>query len=140
MAPRDGRMTWSQALAGPLAGATCLWQDLDGLHVEAPHEAAPPTSIMWAWRADGLLVRLRLDGQAAYVAVHDPAAQALVPPGPINTVPWDPADGRVIGSAGRGPDGRNGGTGARYEQVILDGDVDGDGGVPITFVRPARDA
>jgi hypothetical protein len=141
MAPHDGRMTWSQAMAGPLAGATCLWQDLDGLHVEAPPAAAPPTSIMWAWRPDGLLIRLRLDGQTCYVAVHDPAAGRPVPAVPIRTVPirtvpWDPSDGRVAGSAGRGPDARGGGTGARYEQVILDGT----GGGPVTFVRPARDA
>jgi hypothetical protein len=131
MAPRDGRMSWSQVLTGPLAGTTCLWQDLDGLHVEPPSAAAPPTSIIWAWRTDGLLIRLRLDGQTAYVAVHDPAAQA-----PMRTVPWDPADGRVVGSAGRGPGARDGGVGARYEQVILDGA----GGGPITFVRPASDA
>lgn len=136
MAPRDGRMTWSQALAGPLAGAACLWQDLDGLHVEAPPAVAPPTSIMWAWQTGGLLVRLRLDGQTAYVAVHDPTVHDHAVRAPVPTVAWDPTDGRVIGSAGRGPDARNGGTGARYEQVILDGD----GGGPITFVRPARDA
>lgn len=131
MAPLDGRKTWAQALAGPLAGATCLWQDLDGLHVAPPPETAPPTSVMWAWRPDALLVRLRLDGQTAYVAVHDPADAAPVP-----VVPWDPADGRVAGSAGRGPDASGGGVGAPYEQVIVDGAGDG----PVTFVRPARDS
>jgi hypothetical protein len=122
-----GRMSWAEAAAGPLAGATCLWQDLDGLHVEAAPPAAPPTSILWAWRGDSLLVRVRLDGQTAYVAIHDPAAQQ-----PVRTVPWSPQDGRVAGSAGRGPDPAGSGTGATYEQVVLDAD----GGGPVTFVRP----
>jgi hypothetical protein len=123
-----GRMNWVEAVAGPLADATCLWQDLDGLHVEAAPSTGPPTSILWAWRGDSLLVRVRLDGQTAYVVVHDPAAQQ-----PVRTVPWSPADGRVAGSAGRGPDPAGGGTGATYEQVV----IDADGGGPVTFVRPA---
>jgi hypothetical protein len=121
-------MTWAAATAGPLAGATCLWQDLDGLHVSAAPAQAPPTSILWAWRPDSLLVRMRIDGQAAYVAVHDPARQE-----PAETVPWSVTDGRVAGSSGRGPDAASGGTGATYEQVV----VDADGSGPITFVRPA---
>ena len=32
-----------------LNGYTCLWQDLDGLHVTGPPQSAPPTSILWAW-------------------------------------------------------------------------------------------
>lgn len=123
-----GRMSWADATAGPLQGAACLWQDLDGLHIEAAPPAVPPTSILWAWRPDSLLVRVRLDEQTAYVAVHDPAAQQ-----PVRTVPWSLADGRVAGSAGHGPDPAGGGTGATYEQVILDA---GDSG-PVTFVRPA---
>ena len=123
-----GRMSWDEAAAGPLAGATCLWQDLDGLHVEAAPSAAPPTSILWGWCGDWLLVRVRLDGQTSYVAVHDPAVQH-----PARTVPWSPEDGRVAGSLGRGPDPAGGGTGATYEQVV----VDADGGGPVTFVRPA---
>lgn len=119
-------MTWAEAVAGPLAGATCLWQDLDGLHVASAPTAPPPTSILHAWHPGSLLVRVRLDGATAYVAVHDPAARA-----PVRTEPWAPDDGRVAGSAGRGPDGAGGGTGARYEQVVIDEDA------PVTFVRPA---
>lgn len=122
-----GRMTWAEAVAGPLDGATCLWQDLDGLHVSAAPAQPPPTSILYGWRGDSLLVRLRLDGSTAFVAVHDPSVQA-----PVKTVAWDPDDGRVAGSVGRGPDAAGGGTGARYEQVVVDGDA------PVTFVRPAR--
>lgn len=126
--PRDGRMTWAEAVAGPLAGATCLWQDLDGLHVSEAPESAPPTSILWGWRGDGWLVRLRLDGETAYVAVHDPSVRAAVP-----TVPWGPGDRRVAGSVRHGPGAASGGTGARYEQVV----ADADGAGPVTFVRPA---
>jgi hypothetical protein len=125
-----GRMSWAEATTGPLAAAMCLWQDLDGLHVEAAPAAAPPTSILWAWRGDSMLVRVRLDGQTAYVAVHDPEVQQ-----PVRTVPWSPDDRRVAGSAGHGPGPAGGGTGATYEQVV----VDADGGGPVTFVRPAAD-
>lgn len=134
--PRDGKMTWAEAVAGPLGGATCLWQDLDGLHVEPAPAAPPPTSILWAWRGDSLLVRLRLDGQTAYVAVHDPFVQEPTGRMPVETVPWNRNDRRVAGSVRHGPDAADGGTGARYEQVI----VDIDGGGPITFVRPAANA
>lgn len=124
-----GRMGWADAAAGPLAGCTCLWQDLDGLHVEPVPADAPPTSIMWGWRGDSLLVRVRLDGDVAYVAVHDATASRLA-----GVVPWSPADGRVAASAGRGPGPERGGVGAGYEQVI----VGGVGCGPITFVRPIR--
>ena len=42
--PDSGRMTWAEAVAGPLAGATCLWQDLDGLQVQPAPPAVPYTS------------------------------------------------------------------------------------------------
>ena len=131
--PPDGRMTWTEAVAGPLAGATCLWQDLDGLHVSAAPGAAPPTSILWAWRPDSWLIRARLDGDVAFVAVHDGT-------GLTRTVPWDAGDGdsagdlRVAASRGRGPGPEGSGAGARYEQVAVDGI--GDLAGPITFIRP----
>jgi hypothetical protein len=127
-------MSWTEAVVGPLASATCLWQDLDGLHVSPPPEAPPPTSILWGWRPDSWLVRARLDGDTAFVAVHDGA-------GLIRTVPWDAGDGhsagdlRVAAGRGRGPAPDLGGTGAAYEQVVIDGTGDGVG--PITFLRPA---
>src|SRR5579875_1003449 len=115
--PLDGRMTWTQAAGGPLVGATCLWQDLDGLHVAPPPVDPPPTSILWAWRNDGVLIRLRLDGDATFVAVHDSSTSS-----PIRTVPWNPGsdnsegDLRVAASRGRGPRWEDGGVGAIYEQ------------------------
>jgi hypothetical protein len=120
-------MTWAEAVAGPLAGAACLWQDLDGLHVEPAPPAPPPTSILWGWRGDSL-VRARLDGDVAYVAVCD-ARDAT----PVATQPWDVAqDERVAANAGHGPSADSGGVGSRYEQVVLDGEA------PVTFVRPVR--
>lgn len=124
-----GRMTWAEAVSGPFAGCTCLWQDLDGLHVEPAPSGAPPTSILWGWRGGSVLVRARLDGQIAHVAVYQ-SAEA----GTVRVVPWNPADGRV--AAARGPERAHGGVGAPYEQVI----VGGVGSGPITFLRPARDA
>ena len=129
-----GRMSWADAVAGPLAGATCLWQDLDGLHVETAPQAAPPTSILWGWLDRTRLVRARLDGGTAFVAVLD-CTDGGKPPGAARTLPWSPGDGRVEASRGRGPDGHGGGVGAVYEQVVVDGTSDGTG--PVTFIRPA---
>lgn len=133
-----GRMTWASAVAGPLAGCTCLWQDLDGLHVESAPADAPPTSILWGWRGASVLVRVRLDGDTAYVAVLDLASAGRVP---VVTAPWAVDDGRVAAAvaaarAGRGPGPASGGVGAKYEQVIVGGIETG----PVTFVRPAADA
>jgi hypothetical protein len=130
-------MDWAAARSGPLAGCTCLWQDLDGLHVAPPPGQPPSTSILWAWRGDSHLVRVRLDSTDAHVAVYDPTAatsQAHPGPAPEHTVPWALDDGRVAASAGRGPSADKGGVGATYEQLTV-------GGIetpPITFIRPAQ--
>jgi len=87
---RVGRMTWTDALAGPLTGTTCLWTDLDGVHVAPPPAAAPPTSILWAWTRTHL-VRIRLDGQDTYVA----ARQAPPSTDLVTALPWPVDDGRV---------------------------------------------
>jgi hypothetical protein len=130
-------MPWTEAVREHLAGATCLWQDLDGLHVSAAPQTAPPTSILWGWRPDGTLLRVRLDGHAdtavAFVATHDPSA----PDGPrvVRTVPWDAGgDGRV--AAYVGPPMEQGGAGAAYHQVVIDSSTDDAG--PVTFFKPAR--
>jgi hypothetical protein len=143
-------MSWAQAVTGPLAGATCLWQDLDGLHVEPAPAEPPPASLVWGWHGPGLLVRLRLDGDTAYVAVHDPSARPAGPgvaegngpsrksreePGSSRpTLPWSAGDHRIAASRGRGPSAEAGGPGAAYEQIVVDGIAEGVG--PITFVRP----
>jgi hypothetical protein len=124
--PTCGRMPWSAALAGPLAGTTCLWQDLDGLHVAAPPEQPPPTSHLWGWTDGGRMVRLRLDGGTAYVAVCEPT------PGE-RTEPWPRDYGRVQAAARHPTGGSHVGT--RYLQVIVDGITDGV--QPVTFIRPA---
>ena len=122
----DGRRAaWSDVLHAELAGTQALWQDLDGLHVAPPPADPPPTSIMWAWSPDRL-VRVRLDGAVAHVAVI-PA----VPGAP--TVPWRPDDGRV--AAFRAADGSSGLGDLRLEQVRVDG-TDGDGmHGAVTFLR-----
>jgi hypothetical protein len=133
--PLSGKMTWEQALAGPLTGVTCLWQDLDGLHIEAAPQSPPPTSILWGWRGLAYLVRVRLDGDTAFIAVHDTSRtdDAASSGGP--TLPWSTGDHRVAASLGRGPSAQDGGVGAVYEQIIVAGIGDSTG--PVTFVRPA---
>ena len=128
-------MTWQQTVAGPLAEATCLWQDLDGLHVEPAPASPPPTSVLWAW-AGSRLVRVRLDGGTAFVAVH--LEQRADQAAGDRTLPWSLEDGRIAASHGRGPAPENGGAGAVYEQKIVDGISDGAG--PITFIRPSAPA
>jgi hypothetical protein len=137
--PDSWGRAWAEVVAGPLAGATCLWQDLDGLHVSAAPADAPPTSILWGWRADGGLIRVRLDGDAAFVAELSPAEIAEAG-GAVRTVEWDirgdgHGDARVAGV--RAPGVRpEVGPGAGYEQVVVDGIEGGVG--PVTFIRPAR--
>jgi hypothetical protein len=125
-----GRLTWAEALAGPLVGATCLWQDLDGLHIEAAPAEPPPTSLVWAWRGETDLVRLRVDSGTVFLATVDAADAARVHG-------WGADDLRGRVAAYR-PAGTDRGLGADFEQVIVDG-LDDEVG-PITFVRPARPA
>lgn len=139
-----GRMTWAEAASGPLAGCTCLWQDLDGLHVEPAPPDVPPTSILWGWRGGSFLVRIRLDGDTAYVAAVTDVAALGPEAGPVfsaPTVAWSPDDDRITAAvdaaeAGRGPGRERWGVGARYEQIIVGGIETG----PITFIRPAANA
>jgi hypothetical protein len=120
-----GRMTWSQAVAGPLAGATCLWQDLDGLHRDVAPVEAPPTSTVWGWIGSGRMVRLRLDGDTAYVATCEAAASGQT------AKPWSSNDHRV--EAIRPEEA------VAYLEPMLQVVVDdvGEGAGPITFIRPA---
>lgn len=124
-------MNWQDAVLGPLATATCLWQDLDGLHVEPAPETPPPTSILWAWRDDGWLIRARLDADTALISVHyaDPSGTDGA------TLPWSPGDLRIAASRGRGPASQDGGVGAAYRQIVVDGIEDETG--PVTFMHPA---
>jgi hypothetical protein len=131
--PVPGKMAWRQALTGPLAGVTCLWQDLDGLHVEAAPDSPPPTSILWGWRDPAYLVRVRLDGQTAFIAVHDASGTDAAASSGSQTLPWSTGDHRV--AASHGPAAQDGGVGAVYEQITVAGIGDGTG--PITFLRPA---
>ena len=128
---------WATVVAGQLSEATCLWQDLDGLHVEAAPSLVPATSILWGWRTDGSLLRVRLDGDRAFVFELSAAAVEAAG-GAVPTVPWDVrpggrGDARVAGV--RGPGLESGGAGAVYEQVTIDGISEGTG--PVTFLRPA---
>jgi hypothetical protein len=123
-----GIKPWDQAVSAHLPGWTCLWQDLDGLHVAAPPAAAPPTSVLWAWSGDGAMARLRLDGDTVHVALC--AADV-----PVTAVePWTPTDGRV--RAVRFAPDTTAGLQLRLEQAVVAG-VDCEAG-PITFLRPAR--
>jgi hypothetical protein len=119
-----GRTTWAAALTSDLSGATCLWQDLDGLHVETPPAVAPPTTVLWGWTDNGTLLRLRIDNETVFVARCDKTAG-------VTTLPWSPTDNRV--AAYRGPAATQGGLGASYVEVTVHGDAEHP---PITFVYP----
>ncbi|MGW2917817.1 hypothetical protein ACWDBF_08125 [Streptomyces angustmyceticus] len=98
---RHGRLTWPEART-LLAGTTCAWADLDGMHLapagDLPEET-PCATHLWAW--DPLrCLRLRFDTRHALTAaLHSTAPSAL----PSNSVririsrgmPWAPEDARV---------------------------------------------
>lgn len=129
-APAEPVVPWARLAGEVLAGCTCLWQDLDGLHVEPAPPQAPLTSILWAWADTGAMLRVRLDGDIGYVATC---------PADVTTtavLPWGPDDGRVHAvrravSSGAGLD-------LRLDQYLDDGLDSGTG--PVTFLRPARSA
>ena len=87
---------WNEARAA-LEGATCMWQDLDGLHCATAPATAPPTSIVWAWwpYPSDKVARLRIDEDIVYLA------EAAWPSGSTPTIPWGADDRRV----GRDPVG-----------------------------------
>ncbi|WP_066913591.1 hypothetical protein [Millisia brevis] len=83
--------TWADART-QLSGATCLWQDLDGLHRADPPADAPATSILWAWWPDGRVARLRIDGDDVWYAQDrwDKGRRDT-------TIAWAADDGRIAG-------------------------------------------
>jgi hypothetical protein len=117
--------TWRATVEQVLVGHTCLWQDLDGLHVEPAPLEPPPTSILWAWSPAGQMVRVRLDDELAYVAV----CPANVPTTAVET--WARNDGRV--RAFRAAANSTSGLELTLEQYVDDGIDSGTG--PITFLR-----
>ncbi len=123
-----GTMTWTEAITSHLRGWTCLWQDLDGLHIAAPPVAAPPTSILWAWSPDGARARLRLDDQVVHLAL----CPADVPATAVE--PWNPTDGRV--RATRFAPDTTTGLQLRLEHTVVPGSPSAGG--PITFLRAVR--
>lgn len=57
-----GRIPWHEAV-GLLEGATCVWQDLDGLH-RGPAPCQPPLAThLWAWDRVHAW-RFRVDGDS----------------------------------------------------------------------------
>lgn len=117
--------SWSTAFDDADGDVTCLWQDLDGLHIEVPPDSPPCTSILWAWTKSTML-RVRLDGDRAYVARCPSATTGT------EICPWtDKLDGRV--SAHRQLFGEDA-LGVRLVAVVVDGIDDQVG--PITFLRP----
>jgi hypothetical protein len=123
-----GTLSWDETVTTALPGWTCLWQDLDGLHVAAPPTTAPPTSILWAWADDGTMARLRLDGDTAHVAICPADTPGVI------VQPWTDTDGRV--RAARFAADTTTRLDLSLEQVIVDG-ADSHAG-PVTFLRPAR--
>lgn len=121
-----GAMSWTEAVTTHLGTSMCLWQDLDGLHIEPAPTDPPPTSILWAWAEQGAMTRVRLDQETAYVARCDHAHTGRV-------LPWAAEDGRV--HSVRPAAKSTADLGFELEVVVLDGVGSGTG--PITFMRPA---
>lgn len=111
---------WNEARAA-LEGATCMWQDLDGLHCATAPATAPPTSIVWAWwpYPSDKVARLRIDEDIVYLA------EAAWPSGSTPTIPWG-ADDRRVAQYRSAPDTSITVT-ARFATAVVDG---------LTFVRP----
>lgn len=68
-----GRLPWQQ-VHPKLAGCTCTWADLDGLHEEPAENLspidAPITTHLWAWNHQQLW-RIRIDGTDTITASLD---------------------------------------------------------------------
>lgn len=126
----ESGVPWARVVTEALVGHTCLWQDLDGLHIEPAPDQPPQTSILWAWSEAGAMVRMRLDGGVGYVAT----CASGVPT--TDVLPWAPADGRV--QAVRHSATSLSGLALRLEQHVDDGLDAGSG--PITFFRESRQA
>lgn len=55
---------WSAVRASAIQEMTCLWMDLDGLHLEkAPADSPPGCTHLWGW-SDGAWARLRIEGDS----------------------------------------------------------------------------
>lgn len=90
------RMTWKELTEG-LNDHEALWQDLDGVHLEALPMKPPHTSILWAWPreiSDGPadaseLRRIRLDAPTGTTWVATPgevSRRQLLPWGEMHEV------------------------------------------------------
>jgi hypothetical protein len=129
------RTTWSDARTTELTEATCLWQDLDGLHLAPPPATPPHTSILWAWTPTGTLLRLRIDDNTVHLAQWEGA-------GDVETVPWsadqtvDEQDRRV--ASYRGSNTSDGGLGSTYTEITVHPNDPADNHGPITFIRPTN--
>ncbi|MEU8305914.1 hypothetical protein AB0C84_20345 [Actinomadura sp. NPDC048955] len=92
-----GRLSWKQALPH-LAGTTCLWADLDGLHSGPSSAQVPIATHLWAWGDDGRLLRARIDGPDCVLAeLHlDPTTMGEPVRFTVRQVPtWPLDEGRV---------------------------------------------
>lgn len=112
---------WAHART-TLAGATCLWQDLDGLHRRPAPAHAPPTSILWAWwdTPDDRVARLRIDGDRIYLAL------TRWPTDPLHTIAWGADDNRITAFR---PASEDVTVTEQFDTATVD---------DITYLRPAR--
>lgn len=131
--------TWQQ-LVGELADADrapmeCLWQDIDGVHLEGPPDSAPMTSILWMWPAEASrageerrVYRIRLDGEQAYLATAGPAdIESTEPWGDLNQVDQMRCAGSFTPTAAR-----------ETRLIELHERVCSGGGTPVTFFDRAE--
>lgn len=95
-----GRRPWAE-IRPLLAGCTCAWADLDGLHAGPPPDSPPLATHLWAWN-DGKLLRVRIDGGDGITAelhLTDPGHGEPVTVTEREVPGWPSGEGRV--SAGQ---------------------------------------
>ncbi|HEY9390503.1 MAG TPA: hypothetical protein VIR27_12170 [Mycobacteriales bacterium] len=126
-----GRLPWVRVRA-ELAGYTCAWVDRYGLRVGEPPAEPPVSTHLWGW-SEGRYVRVRVNGNDAYVGVLHETQPAEGVVEPVSVQERHAVMRGGPDSANAEPDDADGP--ARFAVELLE--VPGPG--PITFIRPSRD-
>lgn len=92
-----GQLEWPE-FARRVAGFTCAWADYTGFRFGPCPDEAPPYTHIWAWAADGRLVRGRIDNGCVVAALLLPEVKGegqTVTCVRRNLLTWDPNHERI---------------------------------------------